>query len=298
MALSTTKIDLNRSSTGVALPQSVAAEVLQGVTESSAVMQLSRRMTIPGPGVALDVITGDPEAAWVTAETAEQKVDAPEVGNKKMIPFTLAVIVPFSNQFKRDKSTLYDAIVERIPSALGKAYDKTVFHGAAPGAGFDVLADCAAVDIQKAAYDGLVTAKTNIAIAGGEANGFIFAPQAEPVLLGAKDQNGRPIFIDNAATQGSVSAILGVNAIKRQAAYKKGSSAANVIGIVGDWNQAVTGMVNDVNVEISTEATINDGSNQINLWQRGMFAVRAELEVGFVVTSTDYFNRLTDTYSG
>lgn len=77
MALSTTKIDLNRSSTGVALPQSVAAEVLQGVTESSAVMQLSRRMTIPGPGVALDVITGDPEAAWVTAETAEQKVDAP-----------------------------------------------------------------------------------------------------------------------------------------------------------------------------------------------------------------------------
>lgn len=118
------------------------------------------------------------------------------------------------------------------------------------------------------------------------------------MLLGAKDQNGRPIFIDNAATQGSVSAILGVNAIKRQAAYKKGSSAANVIGIVGDWNQAVTGMVNDVNVEISTEATINDGSNQINLWQRGMFAVRAELEVGFVVTSTDYFNRLTDTYSG
>ena len=60
MALSTTKIDLNRSSAGVTLPQSVAAEVLQGVTESSAVMQLSRRMTIPGPGVALDVITGDP----------------------------------------------------------------------------------------------------------------------------------------------------------------------------------------------------------------------------------------------
>lgn len=298
MPLSTTKIDLNRSSAGVTLPQSVAAEVLQGVTESSAVMQLSRRMTIPGPGVALDVITGDPEAEWATVETAEQKVDDPKVDNKKMIPFTLSVIVPFSKQFKRDKSTLYEAIVERIPSALGRKYDKTVFHGTAPGTGFDVLASCTAVDIQKNSYDSLVTAKSNIAMAGGEANGFVFAPQAEPVLLGAKDQNGRPIFIDNAATQGSVSSILGVSALKRQAAYKKGSSAANVIGIVGDWNQAVTGMVNDVTVEISTEATINDGTNQINLWQRGMFAVLASIEVGFVVTDTDYFNRLTDTYSG
>lgn len=298
MALSTTKIDLNRSSAGVTLPQSVAAEVLQGVTESSAVMQLSRRMTIPGPGVALDVITGDPEAEWVTVETAEQKVDDPKVDNKKMIPFTLSVIVPFSKQFKRDKSTLYEAIVERIPSALGRKYDKTVLHGTAPGTGFDVLASCTAVDIQRNSYDSLVTAKSNIAMAGGEANGFVFAPQAEPVLLGAKDQNGRPIFIDNAATQGSVSSILGVSALKRQAAYKKGSSAANVIGIVGDWNQAVTGMVNDVTVEISTEATINDGTNQINLWQRGMFAVLASIEVGFVVTDTDYFNRLTDTYSG
>lgn len=29
-----------------------------------------------------------------------------------------------------------------------------------------------------------------------------------------------------------------------------------------------------------------------------MFAVLASIEVGFVVTDTDYFNRLTDTYSG
>ena len=61
MALSTTKAGINRTASNIVLPQTVASEVLSNVQEGSAVMQLARRQTIPGTGVKINVITGDPE---------------------------------------------------------------------------------------------------------------------------------------------------------------------------------------------------------------------------------------------
>jgi hypothetical protein len=47
-------------------------------------------------------------------------------------------------------------------------------------------------------------------------------------------------------------------------------------------------------VSVSDQATLDDGGTQLNLWQRNMFAVRCEMEVGFRVRDTDRFVRLTD----
>ena len=65
MPLSTTKINVSRATTGIALPQDVLQQVLHGISEGSAVMQLANRLTIPGTGVKMNVITGDPTPAWV-----------------------------------------------------------------------------------------------------------------------------------------------------------------------------------------------------------------------------------------
>jgi hypothetical protein len=54
--------------------------------------------------------------------------------------------------------------------------------------------------------------------------------------------------------------------------------------------------VEGVQVRTSADATItdSDGTTQINLWERNMFAVLAEIEVGFRVRDDDAFVRLTD----
>ena len=46
-----------------------------------------------------------------------------------MSAYTLAVIVPFSNQFKRNAEALYEALVDRLPLALAQKFDYTVFGG-------------------------------------------------------------------------------------------------------------------------------------------------------------------------
>jgi hypothetical protein len=64
---------------------------------------------------------------------------------------------------------------------------------------------------------------------------------------------------------------------------------------VGDWNQALWGTVEGVKISFSDQATLTDGAGSINLWQQNMFAVRAEIEIGFVVADPKAFAIYTDT---
>ena len=117
-------IQTNR--TNITLPADISAEIIQKTQEESAVMRLARQIALPGRGLSIPMITSDPEASWVD-ETDEKPVSNPGLSQKTMKGYKLAVIVPFSDEFARDYKALYDALVQRIPGALGKKFDATVF---------------------------------------------------------------------------------------------------------------------------------------------------------------------------
>ena len=276
--------------TSIDLPVDVSNEIIQKVQESSAVMKLARQITLPGRGAAINVITSDPSASWV-GETSKKPVSDPGLETKVMQAYKLAVIVPFSNEFRRDVAALYDAIVERIPAALAQKFDATVFGGvAAPGSNFDTFATATAQSLGSDEYAALVAADTDIATHGGLLNGFVLSPQGKGALLGARDQDGRPLFINNTA-EGAIPMILGARTELSKGAYVAGSP--NQLGVAGDWTQALWGTVEGVKIDYSADATLDDGNGGvINLFQQNMFAVRAEIEVGFRADIA-CFNKIT-----
>lgn len=276
--------------TNIDLPASVSNEILSKVQESSKVMSLARQMPLPGNGAAINVLLSDPTAAWA-GETASKAVSNPSVSTKILRGYTLAVIVPFSNQFRRDASALFNAIVEKLPDALGRKFDETVFFGSAPGSDFDTLANVTAQSLASDVYQGLVAADTDIALHGGVSNGYIFSAQGKGILLGATDTTKRPLF--NNVTENGIPVVLGQRTEITKAAFKSGSPSK--VGFVGDWSQAVWGMVEGVKISFSEDATLKlADESEINLFQQNMFAVRAEIEVGFRAL-TDCFNALTAT---
>jgi HK97 family phage major capsid protein len=283
--------DINRSTTGVLLPAAVSNEILAKVQEDSVLQRVSRRVALPGSGVSFQQIVGEPVAAWV-GETAEKPVSNPSVTNKTMTPYKMAVIETFSNEFRRDKAALYEALIGRLPAALAKKFDNTIMHGVAPGTGFSVLSGSTAIGLGTSVYDGTVQALGEIAAEGYDMNGLIFSPQGEQLLYGEKDGNDRPLFINNASTDGSIGSVLGRPVFKSRAAYEAGTP--NSIGFAGDWSQAMYGTVEDVQVKISDQATLTVGGDTINLFQQNMFAVLAEIEVGFLVSDPTAFRLLTD----
>lgn len=292
MALLTNPVDTNRGTTGIQLPAQLSAEIWAGAQEESAVMRLAQPITLPGSGITVPIITGDPAADWV-AETAEKPVGKSSFGFKQMTPYKIAVIELFSNEFRRDLPALYAELVRRLPASIGKKFDETVFNGTAPGSNFDVLTNSTAVAIGgTGTYGKLVTALETIATTDAELTGWAISPQAEALLLKATDGNNRPLFIPNANDDRAINNLLGARVERSRRVYKAGTP--NVIGFAGDWAQARYGVVDGINIAISEEATINTGTELVNTWQRNMFAVRVEAEVGFVVRNAAAFVKLTD----
>lgn len=276
--------------TSIDIPVDVAQEILAKTQNESAVMALARQIVLPGRGAAINVIASDPEAAWV-GETNAKVVSNPGLATKVMRAYKLAVIVPFSNEFRRDVASLYDAIVERLPRALAEKFDATVFGAVnAPGTDFDTFAAATAQSIGTDAYAGLVAADGDIAAHGGIMNGVVLAPQGKSILLGATDQQKRPLFI-NSVAEGAIPMVLGARTLQSKGAYKAGTP--NMVGVVGDWTQAMYGTVEGVKIDYSSDATLTSGATTINLFQQNMFAVRCEIEVGFRA-DVACFNRLTD----
>ncbi|MBQ4360786.1 MAG: phage major capsid protein, partial [Proteobacteria bacterium] len=212
-------ISTNR--TNITLPAEVAQEILQKTQGASAIMQLARQIALPGRGVQIPVITSDPTAAWVD-ETDAKPVSNPGLSTKLMQAYKLAVIVPFSDEFRRDAAALYDALVARLPLALANKFDATVVGAVnAPGGNFDTFAGCTAQNLvpsgSDTTYDGLVAAYGDIAAHGGSLNGFAMSPAGIGLLLGAADTTGRPIFVNG--VDGAVNRVLGAPVVEGRGVY-------------------------------------------------------------------------------
>lgn len=287
-------IDVNRGTTGVlALPKTLSQTIWQESESLSVVQSLSPRMELPGGGIDIPIITGDPEAEWV-AETDEKPVSRPTFGNKNLKGYTLAVIVPFSNQFRRDLPALYSAIEQKLPQALAKKFDRTALGFAtSPGTGFDTLADAPEVELTGSYADYL----NALGVVGGAADdaditAWALSKSAEIDALGIADTAGRPLLVQDIQNQGAIGSILARPVFKSNYAA---DSSTNVVGIAGDWGSTAWGFVEGISISISDQATLNDGGTPLNLWQRNMFAVRAEVEVGFAVRDANRFVKLTKT---
>ena len=285
-------IDINRGTNGlVTLPSEISNEIWTNTAEQSVIQTLARKIELPAGGLQIPVITGDPEAGWV-AETDEKPVADSTFGSKTMGVYKLAVIELFSDEFARDMTAVYNALVERLPQALGRKFDQTVLGTTAPGDNFDVLgaAPAFALDGSTAPFFG---ALESVSDAGGDVTGWALAPAAEIASMQINDTMGRPLLLGDLRTEGAIGSVLA-----RPAYRARNVQVGDTVGLAGDFSQAMWGAVEGIKVDINNQGTVNKGAEQINLWQRNMFAVRAEVEVGFAVRDVKRFAKLTKAAGG
>ena len=270
MALDTTSHDIYRGTSGITLPKELSDEIFQGAIAESAIMKLAERVYLPGAGLAIPVITGDPTVSIVN-EAAEKPVSNSTFSTKNMVPKKFAVIELVSEEFRRDLPRLYDALLQRLPGAIAKAFDKQALTEVAL-TGFDSLVGAQTVaDIP--------TGMQAIAADGYRMTGIAAGPAGEAELITAVNVLGMPLFAESIES-GRLGRIYGADVVP--------CAAINGI-IAGDWSKCKYGIVDGINIKISDSATVNDGSAQINVWQRNMLAILVEAEMGFVCADDDAF---------
>jgi HK97 family phage major capsid protein len=290
-------VDINRKTTGVQLPKQLSADIIANALEGSTVLAEFGKTLMPGSGVTFQTVTGEPTAAWVN-ETDEKPVSRHTFGTKDVTPYKMAVIEPFSNEFKRDKAALYAVLAQRLPFALSRKLDRTIFGvDAAPGSGFDTLAAAPVMTVDATGtLADLLAVNAYLAGRSVAPSAWIGTPGFESQMLTTQFPDGAGVFVSDYRAAPVVGRILGTP-LRRHVStpLKTSTTVGDDTAIVGDFRgRAQIGVVENITVRASDQATINDGGTQLNLWQRNMFALLVEFEVGCVIDDVNNFVRITD----
>lgn len=292
-------VDINRKSTNIQLPKQLSADIWASTLESSTVLAQAGKVQMPGSGITIQQVIGEPVANWV-AETDEKPVSRHTFGVKEVVPYKMAVIEPFSNEFRRDKAALYGILAQRLPFAISRKFDRTVFGvDAVPGSGFDTFGGAPAMTVASGAANtapNLLAVNAYLAGRGVDPSAWIGTVGFEMQLLGATFPDNSGIFTSDYRTKPTVGSILGAPLVRHtQTPLKTSTTVGDDTAIVGDFRtRSFVGIVENITVRASDQATINDGGTALNLWQRNMFALLVEFEVGFMIDDVQNFVRVTD----
>ena len=303
--------DVSRETSNVVLPAEVSNEIWAEVQDASVVMNLARKVTLPGAGVTYQQILTDSVPQFV-GETERKPVSNPTFDKKTMQPHKLAVVQTYSDEFRRDLPGLFAELLARLPGTLATAFDRAVLFGeGAPQSNFDTFSGISSASILNAtqgsvdAYQGFLTALGAVP----KLDRWALSAQGEIVALGNRDTAGMPILVNSPTDDGSIGRMLGRPVFRSENAYDVGAAAVKAdegppaveakaavpatLGFGGDWRKAYWGQVEAVSIDISDNPVFaNNGTLITAGWQDNMIAVRAEIHVGFIA-DTDAFVRLT-----
>ena len=299
------------------IPQEVANEVINGITEASATLSLFRRLpnmssrTLRMPVLnsmgAASFIAGTVNDNLITGADAEAPASVAETGipglkdthqmewtNVYIHAEPLAIILPIGEDVLEDSQyPIWDEIRPRIVEAFGIAIDNAVIWGqgrptswpsgivpTAISRGFTVTQGTAT-----AAQGGLGTDASNLMglleDVGYNPTGWIIDPKAKRELRNLVDTNGRPLFVPSLA-QGEPSTFWGL-----PIEYVRNGTMRDATAkfIVGDMNQAVYSIRSDMRFDIFREGVITDSTGKVvaNLMQNDMVALRVVMRLGWAV---------------
>lgn len=284
----------DRTDAGALIPEDAAREIIQAVTDTSAIMRLAtRRPNMSRKQQRMPVVSTLPTAYFVTGDTGLKSTSDMAWDNVYLNAEELAVIVPMPQTVLDDAD--YDLTAEMKPylvEAFGVAIDAAVLFGTNKPSTWPAAIRAAAI-----------SAGNNVALGTGadiyddvlgdsgtwskvEADGYmvtgnIAAMSLMARLRGLRDANGVPIFSQDMQTANTYQ--LGGTPIlfPRNGAFD--TSATYLFS--GDFKQVVYAIRQDITYTIATEGVITDPSGTIvyNLFQQDMVAVRAVMRIAFAV---------------
>lgn len=296
------------------IPEETSREILQGAIAESAVLRMARRLPNMGSKtLAMNVLDALPTAYFVNGEATGDKASQEAFkqttkmawANKKIFAEEIAVIVPIPEAVLDDSS--YDIWAEvrpRLIEAFGKkidgavlfgvdkpstwrtgVYDSAVASGNTVAATDDVYADIMGENglIAKVEEDGYMP------------NGVMGAVKLRSKLRGVRDDADGLIFKTD--MQGATRYAL--DGMDTYFPMNGAFDPSKALAIVGDWDQLVYSIRQDIEFKIFTEGVIQNpttGAIEYNLMQNDMVALRAVMRLGWEVANpVNAFNAGTET---
>lgn len=275
------------------IPEPVTREIIQGVTEGSAVLNMGRRLpNMTSKTQTMNVLDMLPTAYFVNGDTGTKQTTKMKWDKKKIVAEEIAVIVPIPEAVLDDADyDIWGEVRPRLVEAFGKVIDGAILFGTNKPTSWrdSVLETCTKAGSVVAAtpyiYDDLLAEGGVIAKveeSGYIVNGIMSAIQMRAKLRGLKDKGGSPIFKTD--MQGATPYALDGSPMyfPRNGAF----DASKALMIAGDWSELVYSIRQDITFKIFDQGVVQDPSDNsiaYNLMQNDMIALRAVMRLGWEI---------------
>lgn len=284
---------VNRTDLSGLIPEPVTREIIQGVTEGSAVLQMGRRLpNMTSKTQTMNVLDMLPTAYFVNGDTGMKQTTKMKWDKKKIYAEEIAVIVPIPEAVLDDADyDIWGEVRPRLVEAFGKVIDGAILFGTNKPTSWrdSVLDTCTKAGSVVAAtpyiYDDLLAEGGVIAKveeSGYLVNGIMSAIQMRAKLRGLKDLNGNPIFKTD--MQGTTPYALDGSPMyfPRNGAF----DTTKALMFAGDWSELVYSIRQDITFKIFDQGVVQDPSDNsivYNLMQNDMVALRAVMRLGWEI---------------
>ena len=284
---------VNRTDLSGLIPEPVTREIIQGVTEGSAVLQMGRRLpNMTSKTQTMNVLDMLPTAYFVNGDTGMKQTTKMKWDKKKIYAEEIAVIVPISEAVLDDADyDIWGEVRPRLVEAFGKVIDSAILFGTNKPTSWrdSVLETCKKAGSVVAAtpyiYDDIMAEGGVIAKveeSGYLVNGIMSAIQMRAKLRGLKDLNGVPLFKTD--MQGATPYALDGSPMyfPRNGAF----DTTKALMFAGDWTELVYSIRQDITFKIFDQGVVQDPSDNsivYNLMQNDMVALRAVMRLGWEI---------------
>jgi HK97 family phage major capsid protein len=309
---------ISRTNAASLIPGVVSNEILTHLPEMNPIMRLARRLpNMSTNQTRLPVVSALSTAYFVSGDTGLKQTSQVTWANTFVDAEELAVIVPIPQSVLDDASyDIWAQVRPEIERALSVAISQAVLYGTnipaswttdLGAAGIQALcASSAAHQISRAAFADDYEAILGVSAGGTlgmwaaiEADGYMPSGLISHVAGKAQLRNtratGGELIFKSSVQDPSRWEIDGVPVFFPTDGSMSATGAATAGAFVGQWDQLVYSMRQDITYKILTEAVIQDGAGTIvyNLAQQDMVALRAVMRLGFAIPNP--INRMNGT---
>lgn len=288
---------VSRTSAQALIPEVVSNDILTGLSNESAALQMFKQVRMATNQTRMPVISALPTAYFVNGDTGLKQTTQVDWSNKYLNVEELATIVPIPEAVFDDANfDVWGSIRPLLQDAIARALDAAVIFGTnkpaswggaivsdATTAGNVVNRSVGTARTDKAGLAGYFSdAFAQVEADGFAVNGIVANTSYKGLLRNTRDANG------NLLQEVSPSSVYGEAVSYPMRGLWPASAAGAAEAIVGDWSQAILGIRQDITYKVITEGVIQDNAGviQYNLPQQDMIALRVVFRCAFQTANT------------
>ncbi|AYD87047.1 major capsid protein [Mycobacterium phage NicoleTera] len=275
--------------------------------KTSIVQQFAQKIPMGTTGQKIPHWVGDVSAQWI-GEGDMKPITKGNMSSQTIAPHKIATIFVASAETVRANPANYIGTMRtKVATAFALAFDQAALNGVdspfptylAQTTKSVSLADPGGAGVDDlTAYDAVAVNGLSLLVnAGKKWTATLLDDIVEPILNGAKDKSGRPLFIESTYTEENSPFRLG-RIVARPTILSDHVATGTTVGYMGDFRQVVWGQVGGLSFDVTDQATLNLGTpeapNFVSLWQHNLVAVRVEAEYAFHCNDKDAFVKLTN----